>query len=131
MNTMRKISFRRHFQEFWSEVESDLKLQSDEILDIKVILTILGYTTKDSIRSIKTKKGISMLEDEYVKRKNTTNLFEKFYGQYPSIQAIDCFPSGTVTILLHIITHLNRKVAQEDAETNKNKILTLGQKVNN
>lgn len=68
----------------------------------KIILSILGYTTKSSVAALKSKKSIQNLESEFLKRKNTSTLLDKHYEKYPFLRDVICFPSGLQLILSQI-----------------------------
>lgn len=76
--------------------------RSEDIQIPKVILSILGYTTKSSIAALKSKKSVQHLENEFLKRKNTSTLIDKHYEKYPFLRDVICFPSGLQVVLLQI-----------------------------
>lgn len=102
--------------------------ENDEIFVAKVLLTALSYTTKRSIAAINTKKGIVDLEDEFLKRKSSTIIFDALYEKYPFLRTMVAFPSGLKLILAQIISNCKRSNS-DDRQTAVKKILALGQEV--
>lgn len=76
--------------------------KSEDVQTPNIILSILGYTTKNSIAALKSKKSVQNLENEFLKRKNTSTLIDKHYEKYPFLRDIICFPSGLQVTLLQI-----------------------------
>lgn len=82
----------------------------------KVVLSILGYLTESSIATLKSKKSVQNLENEFLKHKNTSTMIDKHYEKYPFLRDIICFPSGLQVILLQIASFVSR--CHENIERN-------------
>lgn len=122
--------FRSHFPSFWPQIESELSIDGEDISTVKIILSVLGYSTKASVAAINSKKCVEQLEQEFVQRKSTTKLFDHYFGEYPVLKEIGCFPSGLRAVLLQISSHLNRQLKPIENENEIiEKVLNLGQKV--
>lgn len=78
---------------------------------IKSVLTILGYTTKSSIESIKTAQSISKLENEYLKLLGSPCL-ESIHTRFPELKLVPAFSSGLKSTLLGIVSELNKPKQQ-------------------
>lgn len=92
------------FPTFWSPIEDEL----GDVLVPKVILTILGYSTKNSVASIRSKREIVKLEDEFTRRKGSSTIFVKYYEAYPFLQEMVSFPSGLQTVFMQIVAFLTQ-----------------------
>lgn len=91
---------------------------------------MLGYVTKDSIAAIKSKKCVERLEQEFLYRKNATNLYEFDVEKYPILKEIGYFPSGLRTVVLQIAGHLNHKIKGVQSEADViEKVFKLGHQV--
>lgn len=119
---------KNDFHDFWKKIEDELGFNEVDILIPKVILTALGYTTKSSIAVLKSKKGISKLEEEFVKRKSFSTIFDELYKKHPFLKNVVCFPSGLQFTLMQIAQHLSH-AADDDQPTAVQKILKMGELV--
>lgn len=107
-------------------------VQPEDFIEVKSIVTALGYRAKSSVATIKTNKKISALENEYMKMRSNKSKFESVCVTFPNLAAIDSFSTGLLTILNSIVAHLNRNIHEfEDEETLIRKIVEQGEKVNN
>lgn len=86
---------------------------------IKAVLSVLGFLTKSSIATIKTKKNISNLECEYMKLHSNITKFEKLCEKFPELKSIDFFTPGLIAVLTELVGHINCKAksVENDAET--------------
>lgn len=88
---------------------------------IKAVLSVIGFLTKSSIATIKTKKNISNLECEYMKLRSNVTKFEKSCEKFPELKSIDFFTSGLIAVLTELVGHINCKAkpVENDAETDE------------
>lgn len=86
-----------------------MKIDGDNIMTIKLIFSLLGYTTKKSIGTIRNKKSVLELESEFLKIKSKVN-------DNNELSNIECFPSGMITNIIQISNHLNKKESKYDEE---------------
>lgn len=102
---MLPFTFGRKFPSFWKVIEDELSAEPDELDQVKAVFTALGYTTKTSIASIKTKKKIQCLESDFVKIRlmKLDSLCERF----PVLKDVHFFGPGLQAVMLQIIKHLN------------------------
>lgn len=119
------------FPQFWFELEEELDEHPDDLVQVKSLLTELGYTTKSSIASLKTSKKVESLENEYTKMRSVKS--EGMVERFPSLRLIDTITPGLRSIIIVIASHLNRisiNINQDDLQAAiKNKILQQGKKV--
>lgn len=93
---------------FWDTVEVELNTDSDDLCQAKSVFSSLGYLTKSSIASIKTKKKIDALEKEYSRLRWSEKKFEVYLKRYPALEGIDEFTPGLKAVMFQIVSHLNR-----------------------
>lgn len=100
------LHYFRKFPSFWKFIEDELNAEKEELDEVKAVFTALGFTTKKSIASIKTKKKIQCLENDFVKIRlmKLDSLCERF----PALKQIDCFGPGLQAVMFQIIQHLNK-----------------------
>lgn len=91
--------------EFWKFIESNLNIDSEGIKNIKEVLTLLDYTTIQSIGKLSQKKEIGLIELEFTKIKNSS---PQFSTRYPHLADLK-FGSGFHTILTDIANKVKRK----------------------
>lgn len=109
-----------------------MRVKPENIIEVKSMVTALGYRTKSSVATIKTNKKISALENEYMKMRSNVSKFESVCATFPHLATIDSFSTGLVTILNSIVAHLNRNMSEfEDEENLIQKIIEQGEKVCN
>lgn len=76
--------------------------------EAKSVFSCLGYLTKSSIASIKTKKKIDALEIEYSRIRCSEKKFKVNLKRYPALEEIDEFTPGLKAVMFQIVSHLNR-----------------------
>lgn len=113
--------------EFWKSIEKKLSIDSDGIKLIKDVLSLLNYTTIQSITKFTKPKEIKLIELEFMNRK------KEFIEQHPHLKDFT-FGSGTVTILHDIATQIKKKFSNGerddiDYEEISQRVLSDGQKV--
>lgn len=96
--------------EFWKFIESNLNIDSAGIKNIKEVLTLLDYTTIQSIGKLSQKKEIGLIELEFTKMKT---LSPDFSTRYPHLADLK-FGSGFQTILTDIANKVKRKFSTID-----------------
>lgn len=110
-------------------MESEVGEHPDDLLDVKSVLTALGFKTKAAVASIKTAKQISNLESDYMKMIRNNDAAE-MHSRFPSLKFISCFSPGLKSMLFQIVSHLNRvskcKSFEDDLKKN---IVAMGKKV--
>lgn len=120
------------FPEFWHDLENEMGAKPEDFIEVKSIVTALGYRAKSSVATIKTNKKISALENEYMKMRSNKCKFESVCATFPQLAAIDSFSTGLITILNSIVAHLNQNINEfEDEKTLIQKIVEQAEKVNN
>lgn len=114
------------FPEFWSTIEKSFSIDSNGIHDIKQILTLLKYTTLQSVQKFVSSKEIELLEGEFLSRR------EEFEKEFPGLGKFT-FGSGAVHILQDIALKVKKRFVNEccviDLDDVKAKVLTDGIKV--
>lgn len=121
----------RVFPGFWLELEAELA-ENNGLNQVKSVLTVLGYLTRSSMATIKTKKKIDSLEIEYMKLRSNVNKFESLCERFPDLKVIDSFTPGLVAILTNIVHHINRNgksMVDENEELIILKLVELGKEV--
>lgn len=96
------------FPIFWDTVEVELNTDSEGLRQAKSVFSCLGYLTKSSIVSIKTKKKIDALEIEYNRLRSSEKKFGKILKRYPALEEIDDFTPGLKAVMFQIVGHLIR-----------------------
>lgn len=105
-------------------------VSAGDFIEVKSVLSILGYLTQSSIASIMVRKEASALENEYMKLRSNTKKFESSCARFPCLEKIDCFSTGFVTILTQIVNHLAPKnKIYDDEKVLLEKILVQTKKV--
>lgn len=114
------------FPQFWAELDDD----QNDLVEVKSILTVLGYVSKTSVSSIKTQKVINRLECEYAKMRS--NKPTEMFSRFPALQHVDFFAPGLKTIILDLATRFSPKPKADDVEKIiKSSVLRQGKKVSN
>lgn len=111
------------FPQFWSELEED----QDGLLEVKSVLTVLGYTTTKAVSQIKA-KVLNDLESSYAKIRSSKRVEE--LSRFPALEHVDYFTPGMKTIILELAAHFAPKLDLINIERIiKDKVLKQGQKV--
>lgn len=119
-----------HIAEFWELIEKRLSINSNGIKEIKEILSLLNYTTIQSITKFTKPKEIRLIELEFISRQ------KEFGAKYPHLASFT-FGSGTATILQDIATKVKNSFVNVstssdidiDIERISEKVLNDGKKV--
>lgn len=109
------------FPQFWAELDDD----QNDLVEVKSVLTILGYVSKISVSSIKTQKAIDRLESDYAKMRS--NKPTEMFTRFPALQHVDFFAPGLRTIILELATRFSPKSDSE--KIIKTSVLRQGKKV--
>lgn len=75
---------------------------------MKIILTVLGYTTRHSISTIRSKKKIEQFEHEILQMQNNELAFQNIQRRFPQIVNLLPFASGIKVVLWQIIQSINK-----------------------
>lgn len=114
------------FPEFWSTIEKAFSIDPNGINDIKSVLTLLKYTTVQSVQKFTNIKEIKLLEGEFLSRRSE---FEK---ELPALGKFT-FGSGAVHIIQDIALKVKKKFVNEccvvDVANIKAKVLADGLQV--
>lgn len=111
------------FPQFWSELEED----QDGLLEVKSVLTVLGYTTTKAVSQIKA-KVLNDLESSYAKIRSSKRV--EMLSRFPALEHVDYFTPGMKTIILELAAHFAPKLDPINIERIiKDKVLKQGQKV--
>lgn len=95
---LKQIQFIHRIPEFWKQIESNLGLDPKGIQTIKELLTLLEYTTIQSITKLDDRKKILQLEKEFIQfKKSNPDLVEN----YPNLSNL-MFCSGFASSLVDI-----------------------------
>lgn len=122
---------RNRFPKFWSDVEKELGVYAEDLAAVKSILTALGFATKSSIKSIKNAKGISELENDYMKLLASASSAE-ILSRFPELKLISSFTLGLKSTLSDIVSELTQKSKPskfEDVQITKIKLFEQAKKV--
>lgn len=96
------------FPYFWEEVQTELHIQRPtDIENVKIVLLVLGYTTRESISRLITKKQIQQLEHELLLLRNNSSTFEDIKLRFPQITALLPFTSGFQNVMFQIVRSIN------------------------
>lgn len=98
--------------EFWKLIEKNLSIDANGIQNIKEVLTLLDYTTIQSISKLSQKKEIALIELEF---KNLKNSKPNFATLYPHLFKLE-FGSGFQTILSDIAGKVKRRYSTIDID---------------
>lgn len=99
------------FPGFWKTIEERSKINSTDIFNLKQILTMLGFTTVDSISKLSSKSEMEKVELEFFKLKGTNQFIEK----YPNLQE-EKFGLGMKVILNGIAKQIKKGLFMEDVD---------------
>lgn len=94
---------------FWDTIEKLLHIDPRGIQEIKEILTLLNYTTIQSIVKFVKPKEIKLIELEFLNRKQE---FGEKYGHLKEFT----FGSGVHSILVDIASKVKKHFVQDDSE---------------
>lgn len=97
------------FPQFWKAIEERSNIDATDILNLKQILTILGFKTMESISKLTTKSEIEKVELEFFKLKETNRFDEK----YPNLQE-EKFGVGMKTIINSIANQIKKGLFMEN-----------------
>lgn len=103
--------------EFWEFIETNLNLEPKGIQTIKEVLTLLDYTTIQSVSKLSQKKEIALIELEFKKLKESN---PDFALQYPNLSELK-FGSGFKTILGDIANKIKRRYSSIDFDSVRQK----------
>lgn len=93
------------FPKFWSDLETELDEHTEDLKQVKSVYTVLGYSTRTSIASIKTNRKITGLEADYLKIISSNP--EEVFSRYPDLKLVNSFTPGMKTMMINIATHLS------------------------
>lgn len=114
--------------DFWETIENHLSIDSNGIKEIKEILSLLNYTTIQSITKFVNPKEIKLIELEFIRRQ------KEFSEKYSHLSEFT-FGSGTSSILRDIAIKVKKKFVNGhensdiDIDEISKKILADGKKV--
>lgn len=101
------------FPEFWSIIEERMNYKPPDIFNVKQILTILGFTTLQSISSLSNRTKMETLELEFFKLKETGQISTKKHLMDEK------FAMGTKAIINAISNQIKRGFfSEEKVDTN-------------
>lgn len=98
------------------------------MIEVKSVLTVLGYQSALSVANIKTAKILSSLEATYTMMRSNkpTEMFERF----PALEHVDFFTPGMKSIILDVAARFRPKPNfQELEQLIKTKVLRQAKKV--
>lgn len=110
---------------FWEFLENSHLIESDGMQEIKEVLTILKYTTLQSISKFSNPKEIKIIELEFTKQRN------ELIAKYPHLNDF-MFGSGVYSILQDVALKIKKNHFQEhdvDLSIIAGKVLEDGKKV--
>lgn len=114
------------YPKFWEHFSDD----SDDLIPVKSLLTVLGYTTKSSISSINKMSKINRLEGDYARMRSIKP--NEMFARFPVLQHVSYITPGMKSIILQIAAHFSPPVEAEDVgEKIKRSVLRLASKVIN
>lgn len=87
----------------------------EDLDDVKSVFTVLGFTTKSSIASIKNAKKIDSLESEYAKIRSSKP--DEVFSRFPALNHVDYFTPGMKAIMLEIVSRLAPKPQPNEIES--------------
>lgn len=115
------------YPKFWESIEKSLSLDVEGISEIKDILTILKYTTAESIVKFEKAKGIQCIELEFYNKRS------EIVQKYPHLENFT-FASGIYSILKDIASKhkntYNKEHENVDIDQIVEKVLDDVKKVN-
>lgn len=112
------------FPSFWGDLTDD----QNDLLQAKSVLTVLGFTTKSSISTIKSKKLIQ-LESEYAKMRS--NKPAEMFTRFPALRELDFFSPGLKEIILDLADKFNSKPKDDLEKKIRSSVLRQAKKVCN
>lgn len=101
------------FPQFWMDVEERSNIAPNDILNLKQILTILGFKTMESISKLSSKSEMDKVELEFFKLKETNRFDEK----YPNLQE-EKFGVGMKVIINSIANQIKKGLFMENIDVN-------------
>lgn len=112
---MENPEFSLEIPEFWTIIEHTFSIEPEGIRDIKVILTLLKYTTVQSITKFTKQKEIQLLELEFVSRRHD------WVQKFPRLANFS-FGSGLIHILQDIAMKVKKKFINQQVEADFDRI---------
>lgn len=112
--------FFRQIPEFWKLIEKNLSLDPDGIKNVKQVLTLLEYTTIQSVSKLAKRSEIPALELEFQRFKQ---LNPDVVKKYPNLANLK-FSSGFQNILIDIATKVKRCYATINIDAVSDKVLS-------
>lgn len=102
-----------NFPDFWSKIEERMNYSPSDILNVKQILTICGFTTLQNIAMLSQKKKMDELEIEFRKMKES--------GQFATEKNLldEKFALGTKAIISSIANLSKRGIFFDQQEDSK------------
>lgn len=110
----------------------EIGVDPDDFKPVKSVLTVLGYLSKSTIATLKTKKKVNDLEVDYMKLRSNINKFNALCVRFPELKEIDTSPSGLVANIKDIAGRLSQSeinVEFDDEQSILQKLLAQGKKV--
>lgn len=107
------------YPEFWKTIEINLAIDPTAIENIKAVLTLLGYTTMQSVVKLVDKKQIRLLELELI---NLKKMDPTLLQKYPLLENIN-FGSGLLSTLTNIASNVKKSFAGIDLDLCSTKVL--------
>lgn len=101
------------FPQFWKIVEERSNIAPNDILNLKQILSILGFKTMESISKLSSKSEMDKVELEFFKLKETNRFDEK----YPNLQE-EKFGVGMKAIINSIANQIKRGLFMVNVNVN-------------
>lgn len=115
------VFFRQlRIPEFWKLIEKNLSLDPDGIKNVKQVLTLLEYTTIQSVSKLDKRSEMPALELEFQKFKQ---LNPDVIKKYPNLANLK-FSSGFQSILIDIATKVKRFFATINIDAVSDKVLS-------
>lgn len=114
-----------HIPQFWAKVDTIFGTTAPDIQGIKEILTVLQYTTAESIIKFSKQSEVRTIELEFTNKKT------ELVAKYPQLNEFS-FHSGFYSNLSLIATKIKNHYIREldiNLETTTNKVLEDGKKV--
>lgn len=111
--------------EFWKLIEKNLDLDPGGIKNLKEVLTLLGYTTIQSVSKLAKRSDMPALELEF---HNFKQLNPNVLQKYPNLVNLT-FTSGFKNILVDIASKVRRRFGTIDIEAVSDKVLSAIKKV--
>lgn len=102
------VFLRVSFPKFWDDLEGELDEHKEDLLTVKSVLTVMGFTTKSSIVALKSMKSIvdmGLSFTEMTASKDGSDILK----QYAALNDVKSFSVGMKTMILQIVNHLKGK----------------------